>query len=253
MVRSIDGQVAWVTGAGSGIGQAGAVALARAGAKLVLSGRRSEALEETAGLIRAAGGGEAVVAPADMSRADEVERACEQVRSAHGRCDILVNSAGLNVPKRSWKEVETAGIDAVVGADLNGPFYSSRAVLPMMRAQGGGLIIQISSWAGRYVSKLTGPAYAAAKHGLVALSESINQEECGHGVRSCCICPGEVATPILDKRPVPVTAADKAKMLQADDLAETILFVARLPASVCINEILMSPTWNRGYLEGAKL
>lgn len=253
MLGSIEGQVAWVTGAGSGIGQAAAVALARAGATLVLTGRRLDALEETGRLVREAGGGSALVAPADMSRAGEVNAACERVRSEHGRCDILVNSAGLNVPKRSWKEVETAGIDAVVGADLNGPFYSSRAVLPMMRAQGGGLIIQISSWAGRYVSKLTGPAYAAAKHGLVALSESINQEECGHGVRSCCICPGEVATPILDKRPVPVTAADKAKMLQADDLAETILFVARLPASVCINEILMSPTWNRGYLEGAKL
>lgn len=252
MLRSIEGQVAWVTGAGSGIGQAAAVAFAGHGVKLVLSGRRREALEETAALAREAGG-EATVAPADMSRSEEVERACEAVRSAHGRCDILVNSAGLNVPQRSWKAIDTAGIDAVIGADLNGPFYASRAVLPMMRAQQGGLLIQISSWAGRYVSKLTGPAYSAAKHGLVALSESLNQEECGSGIRSCCICPGEVATPILDKRPVPVTAQDKARMLQSDDLAETILFVARLPASVCVNEILISPTWNRGYLEGVKL
>ncbi|MFL5181107.1 MAG: SDR family oxidoreductase, partial [Microvirga sp.] len=106
---------------------------------------------------------------------------------------------------------------------------------------------------GRYVSRLTGPAYSAAKHGLVALSESLNQEECPHGIRSCCICPGEVATPILDKRPVPVTAEDKARMLQSEDLAETILFVARLPVTVCMNEILISPTWNRGYIEGVKL
>lgn len=252
MLNSIAGQVAWVTGAGSGIGQAAAVSLGAAGAKLVLTGRRPEALNETAAMVRDAGG-EAVVAPADMGRADEVEAACERVRSAFGRCDILVNSAGLNVPKRSWAEIDVAGIDAVIGADLAGPFYASRAVLPMMRAQGGGLILQISSWAGRYVSRLTGPAYSAAKHGLVALSESINQEECGHGIRSCCICPGEVATPILDKRPVPVSPADKAKMLQSDDLAETILFVARLPASVCINEILISPTYNRGYLEGIRL
>ena len=252
MLRSIEGQVAWVTGAGSGIGQAAAVALAKAGAALVLTGRRVDALEETAEAIRQAGG-KATVAPADMSRAAEVEAACERLRTEHGRCDILVNSAGLNVPRRSWAEVDVAGIDAVIGADLSGPFYASRAVLPMMRAQGGGLIIQISSWAGRYVSKLTGPAYSAAKHGLVALSESLNQEECGHGIRSCCICPGEVATPILDKRPVPVTAEDKAKMLQSDDLAETILFVSRLPASVCVNEILISPTWNRRYLEGVKL
>ena len=252
MQRSIEGEVAWVTGAGSGIGAAAALALAGAGAKLILSGRRVSALDETAAAIRAAGG-EAVVAPADMSRSEEVESVAGTVRERFGRCDILVNSAGLNVPKRSWREIDNAGIDTVIGADLNGPFYASRAVLPMMREQRAGLIIQISSWAGRYVSVLTGPAYAAAKHGLVALSESINQEECAHGIRSCCICPGEVATPILDKRPVPVTAEDRARMLQSEDMADTILFVARMPASVCVNEILMSPTWNRGYLEGVKL
>ncbi|MCJ2093885.1 SDR family oxidoreductase [Methylobacterium sp. J-072] len=252
MLREIEGQVAWVTGAGSGIGEAAAVALAKAGVRLALTGRGREALERTADRVRAAGG-EALVAPADMRRADDVERAWAAVHAAYRRCDILVNSAGLNVPKRSWSEITPADIDAVVGVDLNGPFYASRAVLPTMRAQGDGLIIQVSSWAGRYVSKLTGPAYSAAKHGLVALSESLNQEECGHGIRSCCICPGEVATPILDKRPVPVTAEDKGRMLQSEDLADTILFVARLPPSVCVNEILISPTWNRGYLEGVKL
>ncbi|KAB1068921.1 SDR family oxidoreductase [Methylobacterium planeticum] len=252
MLREIEGQVAWVTGAGSGIGQAAAVILAKAGARLVLTGRGREALERTAELVREAGG-EALVAPADMGVADDVQRAWEAVEAAYRRCDVLVNAAGLNVPKRSWREITPADIDAVIGVDLNGPFYASRAVLPAMRAQGGGLIIQVSSWAGRYVSTLTGPAYSAAKHGLVALSESLNREECGHGIRSCCICPGEVATPLLDRRPVPVTAQDKGRMLQSDDLAEAILFVARLPPSVCVNEILISPTWNRGYLEGVKL
>lgn len=252
MLRDIGGQVAWVTGAGSGIGQAAAVALARAGVRLALTGRGREALEQTAKLVREVSG-EALVAPADMSVSDDVRRAWDAVHSAYGRCDILVNSAGLNVPKRSWGEITPADIDAVIGVDLNGPFYASRAVLPTMRAQRDGLIIQVSSWAGRHVSKLTGPAYSAAKHGLVALSESLNQEECGRGIRSCCICPGEVATPLLDKRPVPVTAEDRGRMLQSEDLAETIVFVARLPASVCVNEILISPTWNRGYLEGVKL
>jgi NADP-dependent 3-hydroxy acid dehydrogenase YdfG len=188
-----------------------------------------------------------------MGMANDVHRAWEAVHNACGRCDLLVNSAGLNVPQRGWSDITPSGIDAVLGANLNGPFYASRAVLPTMRAQRSGLIIHVSSWAGRYVSKLTGPAYSAAKHGLVALSESLNQEECGHGIRSCCICPGEVATPLLDKRPVPVTAEDRGRMLQVEDLAETILFVARLPSSVCVNEILISPTWNRGYLEGVKL
>ena len=252
MMRDLTGQAAWVTGAGSGIGQAAAVALAKAGMRLALTGRGREPLERTADLVRAAGG-QALVACADMAVAAEVKLAWEAVHAAYGGCDLLVNAAGLNVARRGWGEITPSGIDAVIGVNLNGAFYASQIVLATMRAQGGGLIIHISSWAGRYVSKLTGPAYSAAKHGLVALSESLNQEACGHGVRSCCICPGEVATPLLDKRPVPVTAEDKGRMLQADDLAETILFVARLPASVCVNEILMSPTWNRGYLEGVKL
>ena len=252
MLRSIAGEVAWITGAGSGIGQAAALALAKAGAKLVLSGRTRASLEDTAGLVRSAGG-TAVVAPADIGEQAEVEAVGREIEREFGRCDILVNSAGLNVRNRSWREVDATAFDTVVAVDLLGAFYVVAAVLPMMRAQKGGLVIQVSSWAGRYVSVLTGPAYSAAKHGLVALSESLNQEECANGIRSCCICPGEVATPILDKRPVPVSDEDKARMLQAEDLAETILFVARLPASVCVNEILISPTWNRGYIEGVRL
>lgn len=249
MFRPIAGEVAWITGGGTGIGQAAAFRLAAEGVSVVLSGRRREPLEETASRIET-DGGRAIVAPADVTRATDVAGVRDRIEAEFGRRDILVNSAGLNVPNRSWREVDTAAVDLVIGADLSGPFYTCAAVLPMMRARKAGLIIQISSWAGRYVSRLAGPAYSAAKHGLVALSESINQEECQHGIRSCCICPGEVATPILDKRPVPVTAEAKRRMLQAEDLGELVLFVALMPASVCLNEILVSPTWNRGYLEG---
>lgn len=247
MLRSIKGEVAWVTGAGTGIGQAGAISLAGAGAKVILTGRRLEPLEKTAAAIREAGG-EVMVAQGDFTDRAAVAANVKQIMDNHGRIDILVNSAGINIPKRSWAQVEADGFDSVIAADLNGPFYTSHSVIPIMRSQGGGLIMQIASWAGVYVSKLTGPAYNAAKHGLVALSESINQEECVNGIRSCCICPGEVATPILDNRPVPVSDEQKAKMLQSEDLGETILYVARMPASVCVNEILISPTWNRGYL-----
>lgn len=247
MQRSIEGQVAWVTGAGSGIGQAGAIALAGAGATLVLSGRRAEALEDTARVIREQGG-RALVARADVSRPDEVTAVRDRIADEFGRCDILVNNAGMNIPNRRWSEIDVASFDALVAVNLSGPFYAVAAVLPMMREQQEGLLIHVSSWAGRYVSLLTGPAYAAAKHAVVAMSESLNQEECVNGIRSCCLCPGEVATPILDNRPIPVSAEERAKMLQAEDLADTILFVARMPASVCINEILLSPTWNRGYV-----
>ena len=247
MSQSIDGQVAWVTGAGSGIGQAAAVALAREGVVVALTGRRADALQETATLIREAGG-QSLLAPADLSQASEAKTAFDLVLAAHGRCDILVNSAGLNITNRSWKTVDVEGFDNVIDIDLKGAFYTSQAAIPTMRSQKGGLIIQVASWAGRYVSPLVGPAYSAAKHGMVAMSESINQEECGNGIRSCCICPGEVATPILDKRPVPVSDLDKSRMLQIDDLGAMIAFVAKLPATVCVNEILVSPTWNRLYL-----
>jgi NAD(P)-dependent dehydrogenase (short-subunit alcohol dehydrogenase family) len=148
MFRSITDEVAWVTGAGSGIGQAGAVALAKAGARLVLSGRQTEPLEETAGMIRAAGG-TALVQPADVRDATQVRAVAKRIEDEFGRCDILVNSAGINVKNRSWGEVDPEGFDSVVEADLSGPFYACAAVLPMMRAQKGGLIIHISSWAGR--------------------------------------------------------------------------------------------------------
>lgn len=250
MLGSIDGQVAWVTGAGSGIGLAAARALAAAGAKVALTGRRVEPLEAAAAQIQEQGGS-AMVVPGEVNNTAAVEAAALRLLRTWGRCDILVNAAGINIPNRSWSTVEPDGFDAVSATDLGGCFYTSRAALPAMRAQGGGLIIQISSWSGRHVTRLTGPAYSAAKHALNALSESINQSEFENGIRSCCICPGEVATPILDKRPVPVTDEDKARMLQPQDLGETILFVARLPASVCVNEILISPTWNSAYVGSA--
>lgn len=247
MQKTMNGQVVWVTGAGSGIGQAAAVALAGAGARVALTSRRPEGLQETAAVIEAAGG-ECRVLPADVADAAQVEAVAAEVLKTFGRCDVLVNSAGLNIRQRAWDAVDAPGFDSVIAANLNGCFYASRAVLPAMRAQGGGLIIQVSSWGGRYVSPVTGPAYTAAKAGLNVLSESLNQAEGAYGIRSCCICPGEVATPILRNRPVPVSAEDQARMLQSEDLARTILFVAQMPASVCVNEILISPTWNRAYL-----
>ena len=243
-MTALDGKIVWITGAGSGIGQASAFALAGDGAKLVLSGRRPAPLEETAGKIRADGGA-AEVEALDIADKAAVRAAAEGIHGRHGRIDILVNSAGLNVPNRHWADLDTEGWERVVQVDLNGAFYCTHAVLPIMRAQGDGLIVNVSSWAGRYDTKLTGPAYNAAKHGLLAMNASLNLEEGPNGIRGCAICPGEVATPILDSRPVPVSDEDKARMLQQEDLGETVLFVARMPARACVNEILISPTWNR--------
>ncbi len=118
----------------------------------------------------------------------------------------------------------------------------------MMREQKDGLIIHTASFAGRCVSPLSGAAYTAAKHGVVAMSHSINMEECVNGIRSCAVCPGEVATPILDKRPVPVSRGGSGKMVQPADCGDLIRYIACLPPHVCINEVLISPTWNRSYV-----
>ena len=247
-MRNLQGTVAWVTGAGTGIGQAGAIALAKAGSQVVISGRRAEALADTEAAIKEAGG-TAVVEPLDVSDKAAVNVVAKKIEERWNRCDILVSSAGINVLNRHWENVDSEDFDRVIAINLNGAFYCAQAVLPMMRERQDGLIINVSSWAGRYNSFLTGPAYGASKFGMCAMSENLNIEECFNGIRACALCPGEVATPILDNRPVPVTADDKAKMVQSEDMGDLILFIAQTPQHVCLNEIVVSPTWNRGYVK----
>ena len=250
-MQDLKGQVAWITGAGTGIGAGTALAYGAAGMRLVLSGRREAELKLVAAEV-VARGGSARVAPLDVTDADAVQAVADSIAQQEGRLDVLVNSAGMNVPKRNWKYLERKGWDEVLRIDLDGTFYCCHAVLPMMRTQGGGLIINVSSWAGRHVSAMTGPAYSAAKFGVNAMTESLNVEEGIHGIRATAVCPGEVSTPILDKRPVPVSAADRARMVQADDCGELMLFLARMPVHVCINDLTISPTWNRGYVAQAQ-
>jgi NADP-dependent 3-hydroxy acid dehydrogenase YdfG len=249
---SLDGKVAWITGAGSGIGLAGAQALAAAGATVVMSGRRAEVLEAEAAAIRAAGH-RAEIAPLDVSDADDVAKVSAAILARHGRVDILVNSAGLNVPQRFWKNQTVQGWNEVMRINLDGSYYCCAAVLPAMRAQKDGLIVNVSSWSGRFDSYMTGPAYNAAKHGVVAMTSHLNQEECVNGIRACALCPAEVATPIMEKRPVKPSDEDIARMLQPVDLGRTILWIAEQPPHVCVNEILISPTWNRIFLGASDL
>lgn len=244
MTGTLTGKVAWITGAGSGIGRAGAVSLAGLGATLVLSGRRRAPLEETARLA----GGDPMMLPVDVSDADAVQTAADQVVERHGRLDILVSAAGVNILDRHFDRLSVADWDSLIRINLDGAFYCARAVLPQMRAQGDGLIVNIASMAGQAHGFVSGPAYSASKHGMVSLNASLNIEECRHGIRACAICPGEVATEILDKRPEPVPPETRAKLLQPEDLGALIAFVATQHPRVCLNEILITPTHNRGYL-----
>jgi NADP-dependent 3-hydroxy acid dehydrogenase YdfG len=247
-MSTLKGKLAWITGAGSGIGLAAAQALAAAGATVVLSGRRAEPLQAEAARLRAAGSA-ADAEPLDVADAAAVAAVAQRILARHGGIHILVNSAGLNSPNRFWKNQTVEGWREVIGINLDGSFHTVHAVLPTMRAQRDGLIINVSSWAGVHHPRLTGAAYNASKHAVTALTETLNMEECVNGIRACAICPAEVATPIMDRRPVPPTAQDRARMLQPDDLGATIRFIAELPAHACINQLIISPTWNRMYID----
>jgi len=247
----LDGKVAWITGAGSGIGEAGAVALAGAGARVVLTGRRREALESVARRIENQGGS-ALVEAGDVTDSERVNAIVATIREKLNRLDIVVNNAGVNLKERHWVDLTPGRIDTILESNLTSAFYVAAAALTVMRQQRDGILIHTASWAGRFVSHLTGPGYLAAKHALVAASHSLNMEECMNGIRSTVICPGEVATPILANRPVPVSEEDRARMLQAEDLGDLILYVATRPKHVCLNEILISPTWNRSYIRQAQ-
>ena len=249
--RVLKGKVAWVTGAGSGIGEAGAIALARDGATVVLTGRRKELLDAVVARIDAQGG-KALARPTDVSKAAAVQKLADAIAAEQGRLDILVNNAGINIPNRSWRDLSAEGVDTVIQGNLTSAFYVARAALPIMRAQKGGQMIHTASWAGRWIGPVSGPANTAAKHGMVAMSHTLNLEEGMNGIRSCVICPGEVATPILVNRPVPETRESMARMIQSEDMGTLIAFIASQPPHVCINEVLISPTHNRQYLNAMR-
>jgi NAD(P)-dependent dehydrogenase (short-subunit alcohol dehydrogenase family) len=246
----LNGKVAWITGGGSGIGLAGAIELAKAGAHVVISGRTASTNASALAELKKSGSAEATLL--DVSDKKAVFAAAADIEKRHGRIDILVTSAGTNIsgPKRNFKSMSAEGWDDVVAINLNGLFYCCLAVMPGMRARRDGLIINISSWAGRYASVLTGPAYNATKRAVIAVTESINMEECMHGIRATSILPGEVATPILEKRPVPPSKEERARMAQPEDFGKAILFVATMPARSCVNELIIAPTWNRFYVGG---
>jgi NADP-dependent 3-hydroxy acid dehydrogenase YdfG len=243
----LEGKIAWVTGAGTGIGEGAALALASEGATLVLTGRRTAPLKAVAAQIKAAGG-EAHVKPGDMTDAVAVQGIADWIGKKLKRLDVFVANAGINILDRHWTTMTPAGADTVLHGNLDSVFYGALAVLPMMRKQGGGQIIVTASMAGRWIGLMSGPAYVAAKHGVVAACHTINMQECVNNIRCTAVLPGEVATPILDKRPVPVSAEERAKMAQKEDVGDLIRYIACLPEHITINEVMITPTWNRGYV-----
>jgi NAD(P)-dependent dehydrogenase (short-subunit alcohol dehydrogenase family) len=253
--QALAGQVAWITGGGSGIGLAGAIELAKAGCRVVVSGRDAAKLDAAIADAEGRGAppGSIGAAPLDVADAGAVKLVATAIQDRYGHVDILVNSAGINFAKRFWRETDSATFGEVVAVNLNGAAACTLAVLKGMQQRRRGTVINVASFVGWYLGYLTGPAYTASKAGVIALSHSFNIEECVNGLRATALCPGEAATPILKKRPVEPSAEEKARMLQEDDLGRTIRFIAELPPHVCVNELVISPVYNRLYIGGEDL
>ena len=165
-MQSIEGKVAWVTGAGTGIGRAGAIALAGAGATVILSGRRVTQLENVSGRISNMGG-VSDVKPLDIADVEAVNNVADDILERHGRIDILVNSAGLNKPNRRWRDITDESWSTIIEVNLNGAFNVSHAAVKVMRKQRDGLIINVSSMASQRVGGVSGIAYTAPKRRLI--------------------------------------------------------------------------------------
>ncbi len=231
-------KTAVVTGAGSGAGRAVALALADAGWRVALVGRRCDALEATA---KFSGASKPLVFPCDIQNGGEVSQMASAVLAEFKTVEVLVNAAGTNAPKRSLKELSEADYGTLMRTNLDGAYHCVQAFLPGMRARGSGTIVNIVSDAAKQASAKAGPAYVMSKFGLAGLTQSINAEERANGVRACAIFPGDIDTPLLDLRPAPPSAEARAKMLQAEDVAACVMLAVQLPARAIVEEILIRP------------
>ncbi|HUQ71832.1 MAG TPA: SDR family NAD(P)-dependent oxidoreductase [Planctomycetaceae bacterium] len=233
-------RTAVITGGGSGIGAAIAHAFSAEGARVLIAGRGEARLKEAA----AKGSGPHPISfqISDVASRSDIEQLFAAADRLLGRVDILVNSAGINVPRRALSEISPEDWQQILDVNATGTFLCVRAVLPQMRARRDGLIVNISSVAGIRASLLGGAAYTASKFAASGFGLVAGLEEKDHGVRVTNIYPGEVETPILDQRPVPVTAEHRARILQPEDVAAAVLMVALLPPRAHVPELTIKPT-----------
>jgi NAD(P)-dependent dehydrogenase (short-subunit alcohol dehydrogenase family) len=234
------GDVALVTGAGRGIGRAVALSLGEAGARVALLSRTASDVESAAAAIREKGG-EAIAMECDVADADAVAAAVERVSGALGPVDILVNNAGVGtVAPFEVADYEIAEWDRIVNVNLRGAFLCCRAVLPSMRERRRGTVINVGSISGHKSAPLVSP-YGVSKFGLVGLNQALIAENHKHGIRVCMVSPGTTDTTIWDKKRVPIPAEVRAAMMRPEDIAEVILFLARLPDRVRIDDVVVLP------------
>ena len=233
-------QVALITGGGSGVGLATARLFLQEGAQVAITGRDQGKLLAAAESLRAGEGLQ--VHACDVTSLPAVQAMVQRVTERFGRVDILVNNAGTNLKARRMRELTPEAWDQLVRTNLDGAFNCIHAVLPQMLERKDGLIINVNSISGKRAYPLAGAGYAAGKFGMHALAACLANEELDSGIRVSSIYPGEIDTPILEARPVPVTAEQRAKILKAADVAGAILWVASLPPAVSVPELVIKPT-----------
>jgi NADP-dependent 3-hydroxy acid dehydrogenase YdfG len=238
-MSKLTGKTALVTGGGSGIGLATARLLLGEGARVAITGRNEAKLRVAADSLKA--GERLIWHAADLTDPDAVQRLVADVTARLGRIDILVNNAGTNIKERGFSELTPQTWRELLGGNLDGAFFCMHEVMPQMRERQDGLIINVNSISGKRANPLGGVGYIAGKFALRGLAMSVAAEEKAAGVRVSSIYPGEVNTPILEARPEPVTEERKRAMLQPEDVAATVLFIATLPAHVAIPEVVITP------------
>ena len=232
-------RIVWVTGAGSGMGRAAAVRAAAAGWTVALTGRRVDALRETASRIESAGG-TAILAQADVQDLDSLRDAYDSIRENGVPVSALVLSAGLNAPERSWSDQSMAEFERIVQTNLTAVAATIDIALPDLRRTSGTVVV-ISSVAGWRFTPHAGVAYSASKSALAAVCASLNAQETAAGVRACHLCPGDVDTDFLALRPQVPGDEARSVMLTPDDVARAVQFVLDSPAHVRINELVITP------------
>jgi NADP-dependent 3-hydroxy acid dehydrogenase YdfG len=225
-----------ITGAGSGVGEAAAIALANKGWRVALIGRRAETLQALAARLPGA-----LAVPCDIADPEAVAAMGKKVLSEFGNVEALINSAGTNAPRRALEVLALEDYHMMIDTNLNGAYYCVQAFLPGMRAQGSGTIVNVVSDAGKSASPKAGPGYVMSKFGLAGLTQSINAEERGRGVRACAVFPGDIDTPLLLKRPTYPDAAARAKMMQAEDVAACVVFAIEMPSRALVEELIVRP------------
>ena len=239
-------RIGWVIGGGTGIGLGIARALADDGYDVFITGRRAAVLEEAVATYesgRAGGGGSLVAAPGDVTSEADLARVMEQIASRDGSLKVVGISSGTNIPHRTLADTTPDEWRMLLDVNATGAFLVMKQVVPVLKEAGGGLIVNISSISGIRSLTIGGVGYCASKFATSSLGIYAGNELADHRIRVTNIYPGEVNTPILDKRAVPPPSERREQMVQPEDIGAIVALIARFPATTHVSELVVKPLY----------